>query len=138
MSRAAYGECVLTHAMRLLERVAAEGVPTIHCLHGNPALLPAAAEAGGDAMSVDWRIPIDVAWERIGLDRAIQGNLDPVALLAGSEVATRKAREILERVGGRPGHIFNLGHGILPDTDHRVLAAVVECVHDFTPEAVAK
>ena len=133
-----YRDFVLPHSRLLLKRLEAAGVPTIHFIHGNPELLPAAAEAGGDGISVDWRVPIDVAWERIGLDRAIQGNLDPIALLAGSDVATRKAREILERVGGRPGHVFNLGHGILPETDHRVLAAVVECVHEFTYEAVAK
>ena len=78
---------------------------------------------------------MDEAWAILGHDRAIQGNLDPIALLAGQEVAVRKTREILARVNGRPGHIFNLGHGILPDTDHRVLAAVVDAVHDFTHEA---
>ena len=90
-----------------------------------------AAEAGGDAISVDWRAPLDDAWRRIGYDRAIQGNLDPLALLAGRDVAVTKAREVLERAAGRPGHIFNLGHGLHPDTDHEVVAAVVEAVQSF-------
>jgi len=106
-------------------------VPTIHFATGNPALLPWIAEAGGDGIGVDWRIPIDEAWDVIGHDRAIQGNLDPAALLAGEEVAIAKARDILERVGGRPGHIFNVGHGILPGTDPAVIRAVVEFVHAF-------
>jgi uroporphyrinogen decarboxylase len=126
-----YRESVLPWSRRLIERVRAAGVPVIHYFGGNPALLEPVAEAGGDAISVDWRVPLDEAWARIGYDRAIQGNLDPVALLAGTEVAVAKAREVLERAAGRPGHIFNLGHGLHPETDHRVVAAVVDAVQGF-------
>ncbi len=129
-----YREHVLPPTQRLLRTMEEAGVPTIHFFNGNPALLPLVAEAGGDAVSVDWRLPLDEAWDTIGHDRAIQGNLDPIALLAGTEVAVRKTREILTRANRRPGHIFNLGHGILPDTDHRVLAAVVSAVHDFATQ----
>ncbi len=132
-----YREYVLPPTQRLLRTMEDAGVPTIHFFNGNPALLPHVAEAGGDAISVDWRLPLDEAWSTIGHDRAIQGNLDPIALLAGSEVAVRKTREILQLANGKPGHIFNLGHGILPDTDHRVLAAVVDAVHDFVPGEAA-
>jgi uroporphyrinogen decarboxylase len=127
-----YREFVLPHSRDLLRRLSAAGVPTIHFAIGNPALLPLIAAAGGDAISVDWRLPIDEAWSIIGEDRAIQGNLDPCVLLAGEDVALRRTREILERVGGRPGHIFNLGHGMLPETDHRVARRVVEFVHELT------
>jgi len=130
-----YAAHVLPHSRRILERLADAGVPTIHFATGNPRLLPLLAEAGGDALSVDWRMPIDEAWEAVGTDRAIQGNLDPVALLAGKDIAVAKTREILERVGGRPGHIFNLGHGILPDTDPEVIRAVAETVHEYGKEA---
>lgn len=131
LSPQAYERYVLPHSRRLLEHLAEAGVPSIHFATGNPALLPLVTEAGGDAVSVDWRLPIDEAWERLGPDRAIQGNLDPTVLLAGREPALDAARDVLERVAGRPGHIFNLGHGILPETDHRVVQAVVELVHDF-------
>lgn len=124
-----YRSSVLPHSRELLRRLEDAGVPSIHFATGNPALLPLLASAGGTAVSVDWRLPIDEAWRRIGDDRAIQGNLDPVALLAGRETALRKTREIMDRVGGRPGHIFNLGHGILPETDPAVLRAVAEAVH---------
>ena len=89
------------------------------------------AAAGGDAIGVDWRIPLDEAWAVVGHDRAIQGNLDPIALLAGREVALTMAREVLARAAGRPGHIFNVGHGILPGTDPDVIGAVVELVHEY-------
>ena len=108
------------------------GVPSINFYTGNPALLPLVAAAGGDCISIDWRMPIDQAWEVIGDDRAVQGNLDPAALLAGREFAIRRAREILERVGGRPGHIFNCGHGLHAETDHEVVRAVAEFVHAHT------
>lgn len=80
----------------------------------------------------DWRIPIDEAWKIVGEDRGVQGNMDPVVLLAGRDAALRKAKEVLDRVGGRPGHIFNCGHGLLPGTDPDVLKAVVDFVHDYT------
>ncbi len=83
---------------------------------------------------MDWRIPIDEAWEIIGPDLAIQGNLDPALLLAGADVAVSRTREILRRVNGRPGHIFNLGHGIHPSTDPDVIAAVARAVHEFSVE----
>lgn len=127
-----YEELVLPHSRRLLRRLREAGVPTLHFATGNPRLLSLLARAGGDAVSVDWRIPIDEAWEAVGLDRAIQGNLDPAALLAGRDVAVRKSREILRRVDGRPGHVFNLGHGILPGTRPDVVRSVVEEVHAFT------
>jgi uroporphyrinogen decarboxylase len=127
-----YERYVLPHTARLLDLVGAAGVPTINFAIGNPALLPLIAESGGDAIGIDWRMPIDEAWHVIGPDRAVQGNLDPVALLAGRDFAIARAAEILERVGGRPGHIFNCGHGLLPDTDPDVVRAVVDFVHDFT------
>jgi uroporphyrinogen decarboxylase len=127
-----YREYALPHTRTMMDGLTAAGVPSIHFAIGNPALLPLFAEAGGDALSVDWRLPIDQAWAIVGHDRAIQGNLDPCALLAGEDTALRKTREILERVAGRPGHIFNLGHGMLPGTDHRVVRKVVDFVHTFS------
>jgi uroporphyrinogen decarboxylase len=129
-----YRRHVLPYSWRLLDRLARARVLTIHYFGGNPALLESVAEAGGDCISVDWRIPLDQAWERIGHHLAIQGNLDPAALLAGPEAAITRTREVLTRAAGRPGHVFNLGHGILPETDHEVLAAVVQAVHDFSAE----
>lgn len=126
-----YRTYALPYSWRLLDRLARARVPTIHYYGGNPALLEAVAEAGGDAVSVDWRLPIRRAWERIGHHRAIQGNLDPVSLLGGRDVAVRRTREVLDQVAGRRGYIFNLGHGILPETDHRVLEAVVEAVQSY-------
>lgn len=128
-----YRRHAMPYSWRLLDKLARARVPTIHYFGGNPALLESVAEAGGDAVSVDWRLPIDEAWERVGHHLAIQGNLDPSALLAGADVAVRKTKEILDRIAGRPGHIFNLGHGILPDTDHTVLQAVVETVQTYKP-----
>jgi uroporphyrinogen decarboxylase len=130
-----YRRHVLPYSWRLLDRLARARVPTIHYFGGNPALLESVAEAGGDCISVDWRVPLDQAWDRIGHHFAIQGNLDPTVLLAGREVAVARTREVLERAKGRPGHIFNLGHGILPETDPAVLAAVVDEVHRFRPTA---
>jgi uroporphyrinogen decarboxylase len=127
-----YREFVLPHTRALLDALRRARVPSIHFAIGNPALLPSISEAGGDAISVDWRLPIDEAWDIIGHDRAIQGNLDPCALLAGADTALAQTRAILERVAGRPGHIFNLGHGMLPETDPAVARRVVDFVHDFT------
>ena len=126
-----YRRHVMPYSWRLFDKLARARVPSIHYFGGNPALLESVAEAGGDCISVDWRVPIDRAWERVGHHLSMQGNLDPNVLLAGRDVAVAKTREVLERVGGRRGHIFNLGHGILPETNHEVLAAVVEAVHAY-------
>lgn len=126
-----YEAQVLPHSQRLISRMRDAGVPVIHFAIGNPALLPLIVQAGGDCISVDWRLPIDTAWDIIGQDHAIQGNLDPVALLAGKDVALKKTRDILDRIAGQPGHIFNVGHGLLPGTDPDVVRAVVDFVHEY-------
>ncbi|MGH7475634.1 MAG: uroporphyrinogen decarboxylase [Longimicrobiales bacterium] len=126
-----YAEYVLPYAQRLLDHCAELGVPTIHFATGNPALLPLIADAGGDCVGVDWRLPIDMAWEMIGEERAIQGNLDPATLLAGREAAVPGTRDIMARVAGRAGHIFNTGHGLLPGTEPAVVREVVDLVHEL-------
>ena len=125
-----YDTHVLDHSRRLLSRLSEAGVPTIHFATGNPALLPSLARAGGDAIGIDWRVPLDQGWSSIGHDRAVQGNLDPTKLLAGEEEAVRSARAVLAKAGGRPGHVFNVGHGLLPETDPAVVSAVVDAVHE--------
>jgi uroporphyrinogen decarboxylase len=108
------------------------GTPTIYFGTGNSALLESMASAGSDLLSVDWRVRLDEAWQRIGFDRGIQGNLDPVYPLAGWDVAIKGARDVLARAAGRPGHVFNLGHGVMPETDPGVLKRLVEAVHAET------
>jgi uroporphyrinogen decarboxylase len=127
-----YERYVFPHMRRLFTKLEAAGVPSINFATGNAELLPLIAAAGGEVIGVDWRIPIDEAWKRIGDDRAVQGNLDPVVFLADRETALRKTREILDRVGGRPGHIFNSGHGLVPGTDPDLVRAVVDFVHEYT------
>lgn len=127
-----YERYVLPHMERLFARLREKGVPSINFATGNSELLPLMAAAGGDVMGIDWRIPIDEAWKRVGEDRAVQGNLDPVTLLAGRDTALEHARDVLDRVGGRPGHIFNVGHGLLPGTDPDVVRAVVDFVHEYS------
>jgi uroporphyrinogen decarboxylase len=100
-------------------------------------LLAERAAAGGDAISIDWRLPLDAAWERIGLDRGIQGNLDPALLLGPWARVETEALEILRRADGRPGHIFNLGHGVLPDTNPDDLGRLVRLVHERTAAVAA-
>lgn len=127
-----YEEYLFPHMRTIFQRLERDNVPSINFFNGNPALLPVVTAAGGDCISIDWRLPIDEAWKIIGDDRAVQGNLDPVALLGGRDFAIRRTKDILDRVGGRPGHIFNLGHGILPGTDWEVAKAVIEYVHEYT------
>jgi uroporphyrinogen decarboxylase len=105
--------------------------PVIHFGTGTAALLESMRDAGGDVIGVDWRVPLDQAWERIGYDRAVMGNLDPVTLFACDALRSHTA-SILERAGGRNGHIFNLGHGILPGTPVENVIALVEMVHEFS------
>jgi uroporphyrinogen decarboxylase len=108
------------------------GVPAIHFGVGAAHLLPLMAATGGDAIGVDWRVPIDEAWQRIGPGRAIQGNLDPAACTSTWEALERKALEVLARAGMRDGHVFNLGHGVLPDTPVEHLQRLVDLVHERT------
>jgi len=129
LSPADYRTYVLPHSRRALALAAASGAPIIHFGTGTAPFLEDFASAGGDVIGVDWRIPIDDAWGRIGESRAIQGNLDPAALLAPAPERDRQVRDIVARAAGRPGHIFNLGHGVLPETDVAAVRAVVELVH---------
>ena len=124
-----YEEFVAPYSARVL---AAVDVPTIHFGTGTTHLLPAMREAGGDVIGLDWRVPIEGGWEIVGPDRGVQGNLDPALLLGPFERVTAAANRILDAVAGRRGHIFNLGHGVLPDTDPADLARLVELVHART------
>lgn len=110
-----YRRFVLPHSRTAIEAAAARA-PVIHFATGNPALLPLLAEAGAAVVGVDWRIGLSAAWEAIGHDRAIQGNLDPAVLLGDRQTVRTRARDVLAEAGGRPGHIFNLGHGVHPQT----------------------
>ena len=123
-----YRTYVQPHSTKALALAQESGVPVIHFGTGMGTFLEDFAAAGGDVIGVDWRVPLDDAWRRIG-DRAIQGNLEPVLLLAPAAERDQQVREILARAGGRPGHIFNLGHGVLPETDVGAVRAVVDVVH---------
>jgi uroporphyrinogen decarboxylase len=132
LDRDDYQRAVQPHTARVIEGLADLGVPVIHFGVGTGHLLEASRDAGGDALGVDHRVPLDEAWRAIGHDRAIQGNLDPSALLGPWSVVARKARDVLARAGGRPGHVFNLGHGVLPETPVEHLERLVELVHEET------
>lgn len=127
-----YATSVLPASRRILEGLADLGVPRIHFGVGTGELLALMGDAGADVVGVDWRVPLDRAWERIGFDRGVQGNLDPAICLAPWEVVASRAAGVLAAAGRRPGHVFNLGHGVLPDTDPDVLARLVEFVHETT------
>ena len=126
-----YRAFALPYSRALLDRVAGLGVPRIHFAVGADHLLPALSEAGGEVLGLDWRNPLDAGWRKAGHDRAIQGNLDPVALFAPRKELRRRVNDILSAAAGRPGHIFNLGHGILPETPVDQVRAVVEMVHEY-------
>ncbi len=129
-----YREFVAPYSARILESLA---VPTIHFGTGTTHLLEDMAEAGGHVIGIDWRIPIDRGWDLAGHDRGVQGNLDPTLLLGDWERVERGAHAVLDAVDGRPGHIFNLGHGVLPATDPADLRRIVELVHERTRTEVA-
>jgi uroporphyrinogen decarboxylase len=131
LSRADYREFAMPHTRNIFESLADCGVPTIHFGVNTGALLEDIAEAGGDVIGVDWRSPLDHAWTRLGERRAIQGNLDPVRLLGPAQGMIDAAHDILRRAGGRPGHIFNLGHGILPQTPLANVQELARQVHEF-------
>jgi uroporphyrinogen decarboxylase len=134
LSPADYEEFVAPYSARIL---AAVEVPTIHFGTGTATLLPGMARAGGDVIGLDWRVALDRGWRQAGFDRAVQGNLDPAVLLGPWPRVEASVVGILEAVAGRPGHIFNLGHGVLPTTDPAVLGRLVELVHDRTAKAAA-
>ena len=121
------------YSRALIERIRATGIPVIHFGTGASGFFRELHAAGGDVMGVDWRINIDQAWMDISYRSAIQGNLDPVALFAPLPELKAKVHELLKRTGTRPGHIFNLGHGILPETPVENVKAVVEMVREFRP-----
>ncbi len=125
-----YEQFALPYSRRVFAEIKDLGVPTIHFGTSNASLLELMASAGSDIVGVDWRVPLDDAWARIGHDHGIQGNLDPATMLAPFDVVREGARDVLRRAGGRPGHIFNLGHGVLPETDPEDLARLVELVHE--------
>ena len=123
-----YREFVLPHTKSVISNVT-PGVPVIHFGTGTAALLELMREAGGDVIGLDWRVRLDEGWQRIGHDVAVMGNLDPVVLFAKPDVIRGQVKRILDQAGGRPGHIFNLGHGILPETPVENVIALVEMVH---------
>jgi uroporphyrinogen decarboxylase len=129
-----YRRSVLPASRKVLEGLADLGVPRIHFGVGTGELLPAMAEAGAEVVGVDWRVPLDDARRRVGPGHALQGNLDPALCLAPWEAVEAEARDVLRR-GGGTGHVFNLGHGVLPETDPDVLARVVELVHSVPARA---
>jgi uroporphyrinogen decarboxylase len=131
-----YRRYVLPQTRSVIESIR-PGVPVIHFATGNPALLPLLAEAFGKkprhaVIGVDWRVRLDDAWRTVGYDKAIQGNLDPAALLAGPADIRRCVKEILRQAAARPGHIFNLGHGVLPQTPVENVRALIEAVHELS------
>jgi uroporphyrinogen decarboxylase len=134
LSPSDYDEFVAPFSARILDAV---DVPTIHFGTGASTLLPAMARAGGDVIGLDWRIALDDGWVLAGEDRGVQGNLDPALLLGPWERIEAAARDVLARADGRPGHIFNLGHGVLPRTDADVVTRLAELVQERTVEARA-
>jgi len=127
-----YRQYVQPYSKKALDIASAAGVPLIHFGTNTNGMLNDIRDAGGDVIGVDWRIDIDAGWSQLGEDVAIQGNLDPVALFGTWESIEARTKDILDRVGGRPGHIFNLGHGILPNTPVENVKRLVEFVHEYS------
>jgi uroporphyrinogen decarboxylase len=124
-----YREYVQPHSKHILSDVMTAGVPVIHFGTGTQALLPSMRDAGGHVIGIDWKTPLAKAWERIGYDHAVQGNMDPTVLFAPLDVAKRHAKRVLIAAEGRAGHVFNLGHGILPETPVATVQAIIDYVH---------
>jgi uroporphyrinogen decarboxylase len=131
-----YRASVLPHMQELFRRLD-PSVPAIHFSTGTAGFIELVAAAGGDVIGLDWRIAIDDARRRIGPERAVQGNLDPGILLAPRAVIRERVRELLARVGGQPGHVFNIGHGILPETPPDNVRALVDAVHEMSTREAA-
>jgi uroporphyrinogen decarboxylase len=131
-----YRDYVLPHTRNVIAGIAA-GTPVIHFGTGTAALLELMREAGGDVIGLDWRVRLDDGWQRIGHDVSVMGNLDPIALIANQDHLRTQAKLILAQAGGRPGHIFNLGHGILPETPVENVIALIEAVHEMSNRSQA-
>ncbi|MDX6272507.1 MAG: uroporphyrinogen decarboxylase [Acidobacteriota bacterium] len=131
LSPADYREFVLPHTLQAIRNIR-PGVPVIHFGTGTATLLELLREAGGDVIGLDWRIPLDEGWRRIGYDRAVMGNFDQILLFTSPAIIREHVGRILQQAGGRPGHIFNLGHGILPETPVENVLALVEAVHELS------
>ncbi|MBI2217937.1 MAG: uroporphyrinogen decarboxylase [Candidatus Rokubacteria bacterium] len=131
LSPADYRAFVLPHTRAVIESLSPR-VPVIHFGTGNPALLPHMREAGGDVIGLDWRVDLDVGWQAVGADVGVQGNLDPSVLLTSPAYIRQRAKDVLERAGGRPGHIFNLGHGVFQQTPVEHVKALVDMVHEMS------
>lgn len=132
LSKEDYLEYVKPYNTQLLGLLADAGVPVINFSTGTYGYIDEVAGCGGDVIGVDWRMPLGTFWEKIGTERPVMGNLDPIALLAPWEQLRRKADQVLEQAAGRPGHIFNLGHGILPNTPVDNVRRLVEYIHEKT------
>ena len=126
-----YEARVLAHTRSIFEALASTGVPRVHFGTNTAGMLEAIASAGPDVVSLDWRLPLDEGWRRVGDRFGVQGNLDPAVLLGPPELVRERARDVLRRAGGRPGHIFNLGHGVHPSTPLENLQLLVETVHEW-------
>lgn len=126
-----YREFVLPHQKNVIAGIK-KSVPLIHFAHGATHLLEMVSEAGGDVIGLDWRCDLDAAWKRVGHDKAVQGNLDPVSLFGSKEFIRKRTREILDRAAGRNGHIMNLGHGILQQTPLENAAEFINVTHELS------
>ena len=138
LGRTDYREYALPHTRRIFDALARTGVPLIHFGVGTTAILRDLAEAGGDVIGLDWRLPLDEGWAIVGEDHGVQGNLDPTLLLGPRARLLAGADDVLARAAGRPGHIFNLGHGVLPETPLENVQALARRVHERSarPHAV--
>ncbi|MBV8673964.1 MAG: uroporphyrinogen decarboxylase [Acidobacteriaceae bacterium] len=130
-----YRDFVLPATKTLIRDIQATGVPVIYFGIDTASLLPSMRETGADVLGLDWRTPLDAAWRTLDYSCAVQGNLDPIALFAEPDLIRQRVHQILERAGGRPGHIFNLGHGIVPNTPVENVRQVVRFVREYLPEA---
>ena len=137
LAPADYRRYALPYSRVLIREIQATGVPVIHFGTGNGAFLEVFAQAGGDVIGLDWRVELGRAWEKVGGSRAVQGNLDPIALLAPTAELRRKVHAVLKGAAGRPGHIFNLGHGIIPETPVEQVRAAVQMVREYQPRRSA-
>jgi uroporphyrinogen decarboxylase len=129
-----YRRYVLPHATELVQRLQKTGVPVIYFGTDSATLLPSMKETGADVIGVDWRMPLDAGWKSLSYKGSVQGNLDPVLLFADWKQLKLRAEDILRRVAGRPGHIFNLGHGILPETPVENVKALCDFVREHSAE----